>query len=111
MCIRDRANADGLRQVAPCAAGFRPGRLARAASFATGGRCCRHTLMDSCASDLEELGFLDLEDGVDVLDVLPGEGLELLFSAGALVLTDLALLDEVVDPVSYTHLTLPTILR
>src|SRR5665647_900276 len=91
------ADADGSWQVAPCAAGFRPGRLARCAPFATGGRWCRHTLVSWSASDLEELGFLDLEDGVDVLDMFPGEGLELFFSAGAFVLTDLALLDEVVD--------------
>src|SRR5674476_268441 len=94
---KTEADADGSWQVAPCTAGARPGAFARCSSVATGGRCCRHTLMFSCASILEELGFLDLEDGVDVLDMLLGEGLKLFFSTGALVLTDLALLDEVVD--------------
>src|ERR1035437_2983714 len=49
------------------------------------------------ASDLEELAFLYLEDGVDALDMLLGEDLELLLCACTLVLTDISVLDHVVD--------------
>src|SRR5690606_16822980 len=49
------------------------------------------------ASDLEELALLVSEDGVDLVDVLLGEGVELLLRAGALVLADLSVLDGGVD--------------
>ena len=50
----------------------------------------------SC-SDLEELVLLALEQGVDGVDVFLGEALELLLAAHAVVLPDLAVLDQPVE--------------
>jgi len=47
--------------------------------------------------DLEQLGFLVLERLVDLPGVLGGEAVELLLRALALVLADLAVLDQLVD--------------
>src|SRR5450631_3085313 len=83
---------------------LRPARLAVASEAPRAARRSRRwdggvviRLVSAPASDLEELAFLDLEDGVDVLDMLLGEDLELLLSAGTLVLTDIAVLDHMVD--------------
>src|SRR5699024_7357126 len=48
-------------------------------------------------SDGLELGLLGAEGLVDLLDVLLGERLELLLGAGALVLADLLVLDQLLD--------------
>ena len=50
-------------------------------------------------SDLEQLGFLALEQGVDLVGELLGEGVQLLLRTGALVLADVALATAFARPV------------
>src|SRR4030095_8930382 len=49
--------------------------------------------------DLEQLGFLALEQFVDAVDVLLGDGVEFLLTARTFVLAGVAVLDELIDSV------------
>ncbi|BAS13161.1 hypothetical protein AHiyo8_14640 [Arthrobacter sp. Hiyo8] len=51
------------------------------------------------SSDLEQLGFLALEELVDTVDVCLGDSVEFLFTAGTLVFAGFAVLDELVQGV------------
>src|SRR4051794_28876758 len=79
----------------------RPARLGTAgAAGGTGsGAGSAVTGWRSRCSDVEQLGFLVLEDVVDLVDVLLGRGVELLLGPGHLVLPGLLVLDQLVQGV------------
>src|SRR4051812_3796657 len=54
-------------------------------------------LSTATRSDLEQLGFLVLEDLVDLVDVLLGHAVEALLGAADLVLTELAVLERALE--------------
>src|SRR5215210_1535022 len=115
-----RMTAPSATATARAAGRLRPARLRRSGgattSIGTGssgevvaapspvGCCAAGSVFGSAStvvssSDLEQLGFLVPEQLVDRADVLVGDLFELLLTAPRLVLADLAVLDQAVEPV------------
>ena len=101
---QDAPSAQADRRARPAGCGPAPARaapagcrVAVAGARRRRGRRGRSWTGERRTSDLEQLGFLVLEQLVDRVDVLLGQRVELLLGAGAVVLADLAVLDELVE--------------
>src|SRR4051812_7881749 len=73
------------------------GSATAVAAASAGGPSGEASFIVVARSDLEQLGFLVLEHVVDLVDMLLRHRLELLLGARALVLADVAVLDELLE--------------